>query len=223
MASLAKTSTAFVVLLLVLASCGGSAGKGGGGSAPTTYAPPTTQSPITAETTEPDTEMPTVESPSTAPRPDVVSWEDVLGKSFEDPEVQSLAKSCGAGTENNSEIGGSPSLGRAGNVVCKSGGFELNLDSNLAVKSVSLYNEEQDGFSQYQGSLPYELTWDMTYEEIIEKLGQPDQQWGGNGLEVRLIYEHLAPYKLDIYLTATHNNPEDLAGSQMHFMEVSQS
>jgi hypothetical protein len=214
----------------VLLVAGATACGGGGNQAATTtrrgptLAPrPTNASPTSAprRTTEPtDTIEPPTETPTEPPTAGAF-WDGLFGKSLEDPVVTRLATSCGSGSQGNSEIGNSPDLRASGDIYCKADGFNVNLDSELRVRSVTLYNEENGGFSQYQGDLPYGLTWDMSYNDVINELGAPDERRGGNGLEVELVYNNLGSDKITVTTTATHDNPDYLADAGLHMIDVS--
>lgn len=104
---------------------------------------------------------------------------------------------------------------------CLAQGFELNLMTDLSVGSVTLYNQEAAGFGRFQGPLPGDLTWSDRYPSVLDKLGTPDGQYGGNGVDVWLLYERLGGYRVEVHFDAFHNNPEDLINSQMHYIHVS--
>lgn len=43
----------------------------------------------------------------------------------------------------------------------------------------------------------------------------------GNGVDVWLDYRQLGTYRIEVHFYAMHNNPEDLAGSGIHYVHVS--
>lgn len=135
----------------------------------------------------------------------------LIGRDFEDPAVMDLARRLCNGFPNDN----------VGNIKCLAQGFELNLMTNLSVGSVTLYNQEAAGFGRFQGPLPGDLTWSDRYPSVLDKLGTPDGQYGGNGVDVWLLYERLGGYRVEVHFDAFHNNPEDLINSQMHYIHVS--
>jgi len=42
------------------------------------------------------------------------------------------------------------------------------------VDSVFVYNTGVDGFSKYEGTLPYSLSFNMTNSDVVKLLGEPD-------------------------------------------------
>lgn len=135
----------------------------------------------------------------------------LIGRDFEDPAVMDLVRRLCNGFPNDN----------VGNVKCLAQGFELNLMTDLSVGSVTLYNQEAGGFRTFQGPLPGDLTWSDRYPSVLDKLGTPDAQYGGNGVDVWLLYERLGPYRVEVHFDAFRNNPEDLIDSQMHYIHVS--
>jgi len=179
-----------------------------------------------------DARIPIIESPSTSPDglpteaptegPTVVPTEEpggpevgdlvrLIGRPFADPEVAALVRRCGAGSDAH----------RSGNIACESEGFELTLGgSGLVVKAITLFNLEYSGYSQYQGQLPLGLSWEDDYDSVLSKLGQPMARLGGSGVEVQLRYRSGDVYVL-VTTTATHDNPDYLAGAKIHWIELS--
>lgn len=134
----------------------------------------------------------------------------LIGKPWDDPQVQALVRRCGPGSDAH----------RSGNIACESEGFELTLSSALGVKAVTLFNFEYSGYDQYQGRLPLGLTWGDDYDAVMRKLGPPLERLGGSGVEVQLRYRSRGVYVL-VTTTATHDNADYLATAKIHWIEVS--
>jgi hypothetical protein len=135
---------------------------------------------------------------------------DLIGKGYDDPQVNALIRSCGPGTDPH----------RSGNVHCYSGGFELTLGgAGLTVTTVTLYAAERDGFSEYPGKLPRGLSWSDSYYEIIDKLGEPDARIGGYGVTVGLQYPANDVW-LVLETSATHDWPEQLQNSHLLRIDI---
>ena len=176
----------------------------------------------------PDARIPIIESPtgssssttSSEPAPpstsrvgggtEVGDLVALIGKPWDDPQVQALVRRCGPGSDAH----------RSGNIACESEGFELTLSSALGVKAVTLFNFEYSGYDQYQGRLPLGLTWDDDYDTVMRKLGPPLERLGGGGLEVQLRYRSREVYVL-VTTTATHDNADYLATAKIHWIELS--
>ncbi len=135
----------------------------------------------------------------------------LIGRSFEDPQVMDLVRRLCDGFPNDN----------VGNVKCLGQGFELNLMTDLSVGSVTLFNSETGGFSQFRGSLPGKLSWADTYPTVLDKLGEADAQYGGSGVDVYLVYESLEGHRVEVHFDALHNNPEDLVDAHIHYIHVS--
>jgi hypothetical protein len=65
------------------------------------------------------------------------------------------------------------------NYVCKFRGVELSTDANGKIVTVWLYAQGADGFQQFEGKLPYGLTWQDTRAEVERKLGLPSESHEG--------------------------------------------
>lgn len=181
--------------------------SGGPGARTATYAPV----PPGPDASAPPEPAPTSEAPG--PAPDGEGVDDLLvlvGRPFEDPAVTRLVQACGYGDDVHASA----------NVVCVRRGFELTLASDLTVQSVTVFNAESDGFSQYAGELPLGLTWDDGYADVLARLGQPEQVLGGNGVEIKLLFTS-GSRSVEITLTATHDWPEQLAVARMHTITLS--
>ncbi|KAK2951922.1 hypothetical protein BLNAU_13159 [Blattamonas nauphoetae] len=63
--------------------------------------------------------------------------------------------------------------------------------STNRIESVFLYNESIDGFSRYLGKLPHSLTFDATNQDVVRKLGEPDDKGGPPYMGVWIAYESL--------------------------------
>jgi len=166
--------------------------------------PPDTQTP--APTPSPaDTATPTPTQTSADDYSQVGNLVDLIGKGFDDPQVNALIRSCGPGNDKH----------RSGNIVCYNGGFELTLGgAGLTVTTVTLFSAERDSFSDYPGPLPLGLEWTDSYYDVIDKLGPPDAKLGGNGVTVELQYPADGVW-LVVETSATHDWEDLLRDSHL--------
>ncbi len=135
---------------------------------------------------------------------------DLIGKGYDDPQVNALIRNCGPGSDPH----------RSGNVHCTAGGFELTLGgAGLTVTTVTLYAAERDGYSEYPGELPLGLSWSDSYYDIIDKLGQPDAKIGGGGVTVGLQYPAGDAW-LVLETSALHDWAEQLQNSHLLRIDI---
>lgn len=99
-------------------------------------------------------------APAEALAPQVTSYQTVLGKSLNDKDVADFVAS-------NKCAGAAPFQ------LCRSAGMALWTDAGENVQSVFLYPGQSDGFTAYQGQLPFGLQFTDTMEIVEEKLGYP--------------------------------------------------
>lgn len=175
-------------------------------------------------TLEPDPSPPSSVEPPSEPEPapstaapgvvadDLDALVALIGRPFDDPAVAQLVRTCGAGPDHHA----------SGNVACVDRGFELTLTSELAVQSLTLFNYEYDGYQQYGGTLPFGLSWESSYGDILDVLGAPEQVLGGNGVEVQLAYT-VDSTSATITMTARHQTDADLAGAGIHWIQLANS
>lgn len=105
-------------------------------------------------------------------------------------------------------------------VSCKPLGLSMRLkppDASGRVDVVFLYNEGADGFSAYTASpLPAGLRWSDRSRDVVKKLGEPSDKFGGNRLPVGIGYELLG---LDVHF---NNRSWDDAVNPIKFLSVYQ-
>jgi hypothetical protein len=91
---------------------------------------------------------------------EVVGYQAVLGKSVGDQEVADFIV-----RNNCSNV--------AQFQLCRSVGMTLWTDANQKIQSVFLYPGDRDGFTTYQGPLPFGLRFTDTMGMVEQKLGYP--------------------------------------------------
>merc|ERR1711879_912791 len=70
---------------------------------------------------------------------------------------------------------------------CKALGLSVRLSpagDNGRVDVVFLYNEGVDGFSAYRGPLPQSLQWADVSRDVVARLGEPSDKYGGGRVPV---------------------------------------
>lgn len=93
------------------------------------------------------------------PAPKAATYQAVLGKSLNDQDVASFLV-----TNRCTDLGRLQS--------CQAVGMALWIDQNKNVESIDLY-PNASGFSAYQGTLPFGLSFQDTMETVETKLGGP--------------------------------------------------
>jgi hypothetical protein len=97
--------------------------------------------------------------------------------------------------------------------LCKSKGIELHMGGmNGTVLAIILFAQGADGYSQYQGELPYGLSWSDTRAEVEQKLGSGKSVGQGN-LPYSVLYE-------DLGLQVNYDTPstEDMSARIHHLV-----
>jgi len=61
----------------------------------------------------------------------------------------------------------------------KNKGLELVFDEDLKLRSIHLYPEGRNGYSQYRGDIPNDITFTLSRSEVHQKLGEPSAFGGG--------------------------------------------
>ena len=91
---------------------------------------------------------------------EVVSYQVVLGKPLGDQDVADfiVRNNCSSAAQFQ---------------LCRSAGMTLSIGSNQKVDNVFLYSGDSDGFTAYQGQLPFALAFTDTMEMVEQKLGYP--------------------------------------------------
>ena len=105
---------------------------------------------------------------------DTATLSSMLGKNIRGDEIQKWL----------SEIGDSPEIDKYDDCFYysfKQKGVSLRFDTTEALTTVFLYSEGADGFRQYQGELPFKLSFVLSRKEIESFLGKPDKS-GGEGV-----------------------------------------
>jgi hypothetical protein len=104
--------------------------------------------------------IPSVVDIAQAAPAEVISYQAVLGKPLGDQEVADfiVRNNCSSAAQFQ---------------LCRSAGMTLWIDSNQKVESVFLYSDDSDGFTAYQGQLPFGLTFTDAMEMVEQKLGYP--------------------------------------------------
>lgn len=100
--------------------------------------------------------------------------------------------------------------------LCKSKGVELHLGGTKGtVLHIILFAQGADGYSQYQGELPYGLSWSDTRAEVERKLGSGKSVGQGN-LLYSVLYE-------DLGLEVQYDTPstEDLS-ARIYYIVIKQ-
>lgn len=97
---------------------------------------------------------------SAGANPVAATYQDVLGMSLNNKSVADFV------ARNNCANSGTFEL-------CKNAGMALWLDADRVVKTVYLYPAGTNGFTPYQGELPFNLSADDTMAAVEQKLGQP--------------------------------------------------
>merc|ERR1712232_1155311 len=75
---------------------------------------------------------------------------------------------------------------------CKALGLSVRLcpaGATGRVDVVFLYNEGVDGFGVYRGPLPAGLHWADTSRDVVARLGEPSDKYGGGRVPVAISYE----------------------------------
>lgn len=62
---------------------------------------------------------------------------------------------------------------------------------NSKLFSVYLYADYNRKFKKYKGFIPYNLTLNLNNEEIVSKLGEPNQKTGGKTIPIAIAYDNL--------------------------------
>lgn len=68
-------------------------------------------------------------------------------------------------------------------------GISFSILESGIIHNIFLYSEAADEFRQYQGNLPYGLSFAMTRREIEKNLGQPDLIGGNDILKTYVNYD----------------------------------
>lgn len=92
--------------------------------------------------------------------------------------------------------------------MCRSQGIEISDDGRM-IKGVWLYAQGADGFQQYSGKLPYDLTWSDTRAQVEMKLGLPSESYDGIG-EIQAWVFYPDAGLLITYDTLSNADPSDL-------------
>ena len=98
----------------------------------------------------------------------------MLGKNVRESEIQKWL----------SDIGESPDIQDFGHAFFydyKSKGIALRFDTTDTLTSIFLHPEGSDGYRQYQGRLPFKLSFMLNRNEVESILGKPDES-GGEGI-----------------------------------------
>lgn len=99
--------------------------------------------------------------------------------------------------------------------LCKSKGVELHMGgiNGTTVLHILLFAQGADGYSQYQGELPYGLSWSDTRAEVEQKLGLPSKSFGEGRLPYSVLYE-------DLGLQVNYDTPsmEDMSARIHHLV-----
>jgi len=133
----------------------------------------------------------------------------MLGKNVQSVEVKTWLE----------KVGASPEIDKFDDCYYysfKATGVSLSFDKATDVlTSIFLYSEGADEFRQYQGDLPFGLSFQMTRKEIESALGRPDES-GGDG-----VINFWVGYKSEgIGITYDRLDPKDMA-ARIHDLNVS--
>jgi hypothetical protein len=93
-----------------------------------------------------------------------------LGKDINSPEMKTWLLSLGT-----------PEISSGSFYNYKSEGISLLVDNEHKLSAIFFYSEGADGYRQYQGDLPFGLSFQSTRKEIESVLGRPDAS-GGKGV-----------------------------------------
>ena len=109
-------------------------------------------------------------------------------------------------------------------------GFALDVDpAGTTITQITLYNSQanvssfndaesvaNDGWSQFQDTLPLGVTWDMTSQQIEDHIGsRPASLAGGEGQPIGLIYHTSDGYTVGFWVDGSATNySQDLNGSE---------
>jgi len=96
----------------------------------------------------------------------------------------------------------------------KPAGISLEFNTQDQLETIFFYSEGADGFSQYQGDLPYGLSFQQTRTQIENILGAPDDS-GGGAIDIWTSY-----HSKGIGITYRTKLPDDLY-ARMHHISIS--
>lgn len=105
---------------------------------------------------------------------DSMSFSSMVGKNIKGDEIQKWL----------SKVGDSPKIEKFDDSFYysfKQKGISLRFDTTEKLTTVFLYSEGADGFRQYQGELPFKLSFLLSRNEIESIMGKPDKS-GGKGV-----------------------------------------
>jgi len=93
----------------------------------------------------------------------------LLGKPLTHPDVQKLIAEWGQFEIKQIKNTTYHNFKNAGISLCI-----LQENGITKVDSIYVYNSGVDGFAQYKGNLPFDLSFDMTNADVVNKLGEPE-------------------------------------------------
>lgn len=105
----------------------------------------------------------------------------MIGKDIRGAEIQ----------EWLSEVEDSPEISRFDDVFFysyKRYGISLRFDVEEKLSGIFLYSEGADDYRQYQGELPFKLSFTLTRKEIEDILGKPNKSGGRGNIKYWVIY-----------------------------------
>lgn len=111
-------------------------------------------------------------------------FEQTIGLNLDDGEIQSLFQ----------KIGEKPNIELDEEVLFyefKKTGLSFLFDETKALTAIHIFGENKDQFLAYSGELPEGISFKNSKTEILEKLGKPSQQGGG---ETSLLGGKVSPW-----------------------------
>lgn len=103
------------------------------------------------------------------------------------------------------------------NYIYRSKGVEIEFSKDDKLKGIFLYSESSSNSRQYQGELPYNLSFTDTREEIEQKIGLPDVSDGGGVINYYSIWNELG-----ISITYKNKDINDME-NKIHHISISKA
>jgi hypothetical protein len=92
----------------------------------------------------------------------------LLGKDLKDPDVISFIEKLGEPPEFIT-------LDEEVHIAFKQSGISFLTDSESRLTTIFLYGNNNEGFSNYAGTLPHNLNFSLTQKEVRQALGPPSK------------------------------------------------